>query len=145
MENVNKYYHRPAQAAFDAPIKRNSGLRKSNNVARKFGGKRNSGLGVFFAGIAVLSTVVASGSLYIYQVTSSAIGGYDSTSLERRASELKEEVKNLELKTAELQSLKTIEEGAKKMKLEPSNQMIFTSPILKGTVAYSGGAWKNQN
>jgi len=138
MDNVNQYYRRPSQVLFDAPVKRAS-LHKRNNVAKKYNSQRGSSWGIFLAGIGILSLVVASGSLYIYQVTSSAIGGYDSTSLERKASELKEEVKGLELKTAELQSLKTIEEGAKKLNLEPSNQMIFTSPMIKGTVAYSGG------
>lgn len=104
-----------------------------------FRSERGASWGLFLSGIGILSLVVFSGLLYIHQVTSSAANGYDVVSLERKAGDLKEQERRLELEAAQLQSLKTIEENVRRLNFIPTDAVAFTSPIIEGTVAYSGG------
>jgi hypothetical protein len=100
--------------------------------------QRGAGWGFFLTGVGVILLLVAAGFLYIHQVTSSAVGGYDITSLERHVNALKEQEQQLELKAAELQSLKAIEERIRRLNFIPTEQMAFTSPLFGGSVAFSG-------
>lgn len=97
-----------------------------------------SSMGFFLAGIGILFLIVAAGFLYISQVTTSAVNGYDTSSLEKQVEQLKEQKRQLELAAADLQSLKNISHEAVKLNLEPVEKTAFTSPMISGTVALSG-------
>lgn len=98
-------------------------------------------MGIFLSGLGILSIIVVAGFLYIFQVTSSAVGGYDTTSLEKQIVKLQDERRDLEMQAADLQSLQSIERGAKKLQLVASDKVLYTSPISNNNlVAYSGQA-----
>lgn len=92
---------------------------------------------MFLAGVAAILLVAAGGLFYIAQVTSSAVGGYDVSSLEERVNALREEQRRLELDAADLQSLRAVEEGVQHLNFVPTYQAVFTSPIVSGAVAFS--------
>jgi cell division protein FtsB len=92
----------------------------------------------FLTGIGVLSIIVMAGFMYIFQVTSSAVNGYDTTSLEKQVDKLADENRQLELESANLQSVRAVAEGAQKLKLISASKVVYTSPLLNGTVAFSG-------
>ena len=56
-----------------------------------YSSQRGSSVGIFLSGLGVLSIIIAAGFLYIFQVTSSAVGGYDTTSLEKQITKLHDE------------------------------------------------------
>lgn len=93
---------------------------------------------IFFVGIGVMLLLVGAGFLYLHQVNSSAAGGYDVSSLERRVRELKEEEQRLQLEAAELQSLHAVEAGVRRLNYVVTEQAAFTSPLVHGPVAFSG-------
>lgn len=100
--------------------------------------ERGSSWGFFLTGVAIIGLLVTASFLYIHQVTSSAVGGYDVVSLERRVSDLKEQQQRLELEAAQLQSLKAIEGRIHHLNFVLTNDVVFTSPLAQGPVAYSG-------
>lgn len=108
-------------------------------VGRASMGERGASWGFFLVGVVVIGLLVAAGFLYIDQVTSSAVGGYDVVSLEHRVDKLKEQQQQLELEAAQLQSLKAIEERVRQLNFIVTDEVAFTSPIAQGPVAYSGG------
>lgn len=99
----------------------------------------SSAAGLFFVGIAVLLVLLAAGFAYIRQVNTSAVGGYDVSSLEHTVNALKDQEQQLRLQSAELQSLSAIEEGSRSLNFVPATQVAFTSPIVHGSVAYRTG------
>jgi cell division protein FtsB len=100
----------------------------------RYSSQRGSSMGIFLSGLGILSIVVAAGFLYIFQVTSSAVGGYDTTSLEKQIVKLHDERRDLEMQVADLQSLQAIEQGAKKLQLVASDKVMYTSPIADNNV-----------
>lgn len=104
----------------------------------RYSSQRGSSMGIFLSGLGILSIIIAAGFLYIFQVTSSAVGGYDTTSLEKQIVKLQDERRDLEMQAADLQSLQAIELGAKKLQLVASDKVLYTSPIAANNiVAYS--------
>ncbi len=99
---------------------------------------RGAGWGLFLSGVALLIMFVLAGFFYIRQITASSVGGYDVVSLERRVNELKDKEQVLELQTAELQSLKRIEENVQRLNLSRTENVAFTSPLVRGPVAFTG-------
>jgi len=100
----------------------------------RYSSQRGSSMGIFLSGLGILSIIIAAGFLYIFQVTSSAVGGYDTTSLEKQVTKLHDERRNLEMQVADLQSLQAIEQGAKKLQLIASDKVLYTSPISVNNV-----------
>jgi len=130
--------HRSYNEGGRTKARRVSSLYTNKKTSTRFQRQRGSAMGFFLAGMGVLTLIVAAGFLYIFQVTSSAVGGYDTSSLEKEMTALKEETRQLELQAADLQSIKTIEKGVEKLNLIPSEQVAFTTPVVGGTVAFSG-------
>lgn len=118
--------------------RRVSSFQRQQDTANRMHGQRGSSMSFFLTGIGVLSIIVMAGFMYIFQVTSSAVNGYDTTSLEKRVDKLANENRELELESANLQSVRAIAEGVQKLKLIPASKVVYTSPLLMGTVAFSG-------
>jgi len=119
--------------------RRVSSLRcQQSSTASHIHGQRGSSVSFFLTGIGVLSVIVMAGFMYIFQITSSAVNGYDTTSLEKQVNKLADERRQLELDSANLQSVRAVAAGAQKLKLIPANKVVYTSPLLAGTVAFSG-------
>lgn len=89
---------------------------------------------VFLLGVVAIVALVAGGFVYIRQVTSTTASGYDVSALERRAEELRVQEATLEFEAAELESLKRVEERLKTLNLVPTEDVAYTSPILRGVV-----------
>lgn len=117
--------------------RRVSSLRRQQSTVCRIHGQRGSSMSFFLTGIGVLSIIVMAGFMYIFQVTSSAVNGYDTTSLEKQVDKLADEKRQLELESANLQSVRAIAEGAQKLKLISASKVVYTSPLLAGTVAFS--------
>lgn len=114
---------------------------KNRSTAERIHSQRGSSTGIFLAGLGTLSIICIAGFMYIFQITTSAVNGYDTSSLEKQISSLQDERRGLEMQVAELQSLKTIEDGAKRLNLVVSDKVEYTSPISAGsTIAYSSVA-----
>jgi cell division protein FtsL len=118
--------------------RRVSSFQRQQNPVNHMHGQRGSSVSFFLTGIGILSIIVLAGFMYIFQVTSSAVNGYDTTSLEKQVNKLADEKRQLELESANLQSVRAVAEGAQKLKLIPANKIVYTSPLLGGTVAFSG-------
>lgn len=123
-----------------ASPRRVSALLTHNKESKdRYVSQRGSSMGIFLSGLGILSVIIAAGFLYIFQVTSSAVGGYDTTSLEKQVAILQDERRDLEMQAADLQSLQSIEQGAKKLQLVASDKVLYTTPISNNNVvAYSG-------
>jgi len=117
--------------------RRVSSLRRQQSTISRIHGQRGSSMNFFLTGIGVLSIIVMAGFMYIFQVTSSAVNGYDTTSLEKQVDKLADEKRQLELESANLQSVRAVALGAQKLKLVSTNKVEYTSPLLAGTVAFS--------
>ncbi len=103
--------------------------------------ERAAGWSVFFTGMVILALLVAAAAVYIRQVTTSAVGGYDVVSLERRVEELKAQERQLDVEAAALQSLKTLEAQVGRLRLVPTRAVQYTSPLSPGLVARSSGGF----
>lgn len=97
-------------------------------------GARGLSWPVFLLGVVLLLLAVGGGFLYIREITSTAASGYDISTLERRAAELREQELRLEAQAAELQSLKRVEERVPKLNLVPSREVAYTAPIVDAAV-----------
>lgn len=64
---------------------------------------------------------------YLAQANTIATKGYEIRELEEKLATLKEKNKKLELKAAELQSVKNIEEGVKHLNMVPIDKVIYLS------------------
>ncbi|MDO8512045.1 MAG: hypothetical protein Q7S57_02135 [bacterium] len=136
INNHNKYGSGKA-----TPRRVSALLAHNKNTKDQYSSQRGSTMGIFLSGLGILSIIVVAGFLYIFQVTSSAVGGYDTTSLEKQIVKLQDERRDLEMQAADLQSLQSIERGAKKLQLVASDKVLYTSPISNNNlVAYSGQA-----
>ena len=130
--SINHKYH-----SGKVPSRRASFLSLSNAANDRYHTQRGSSMGIFLTGLGILTVVCVVGSMYIFQITSSAVGGYDTSSLEKQINNLQDERRGLEMQVADLQSLHTIEQGANKLKLVSSDKVVYTSPISSKTIAYS--------
>lgn len=118
--------------------RRVSSFARNQKHSDNFRTQRGSSMGIFLSGLGILSIVMAAGFLYIFQITSSAVGGYDTTSLEKQIVKLEDERRDLEMQVADMQSLQSIEQGAKKLQLVASENVIYTTPIASNRVAFAG-------
>lgn len=118
--------------------RRVSALSRNQNQKDGYHAQRGSSMGIFLSGIGILSIIIAAGFLYIFQITSSAVGGYDTSSLEKQIVKLEDERRDLEMQAANMQSLQAIEQGAKKLQLVASENVIYTTPIASNRVAFTG-------
>jgi len=130
--NQNKHYSRKTTGRRVSSL-----LSVSHDEKKHYHSQRGSSMGIFLSGLGILSVIIAAGFLYIFQITSSAVGGYDTTSLEKQITKLQDERRDLEMQVADLQSLQSIERGAKKLRLVASDKVLYTSPIGNNLVAYS--------
>lgn len=89
---------------------------------------------LFLLGVFLLVLAVAGGFLYVREITSTAVSGYDISALERRSEDLRAEESRLQLEAAELQSLKRIEGRLPKLNLVPTSAITYTSPLLDGAL-----------
>jgi len=89
---------------------------------------------VFFLGLLLILAGAGGGFLHIQQITTTATSGYDLSALERKVEELRMNETRLELETAELQSLRRIEERLPKLNLVPSDVLAYTTPVVSGRV-----------
>lgn len=101
--------------------------------------ERAAGWRVFFLGMVILALLVAATAVYIRQITTSAVGGYDVVSLERRVEELKAQERQLEVEAAALQSLKSLGAQVGRLRLVPTRDVQYASPLSPGLVARSSG------
>lgn len=69
---------------------------------------------------------------YLTQANQIATKGYEIKDLEDRLDNLKEENRGLELRAAELQSVRNVEEGVKKLNMVPLQKVVYISS--EGTV-----------
>lgn len=69
---------------------------------------------------------------YLAQANQTATNGYQIRELEEELDVLKEENKKLELKAAELQSVRKVEEGVKHLNMIPIDKLMYITPA--GTV-----------
>lgn len=70
---------------------------------------------------------VSLSGFYLFQINDLAVKGFEIRNLEEKIKELKQENKNLELKTAELQTLSNIEELKKELNLVKAGQAEYIS------------------
>lgn len=89
---------------------------------------------LFMVGLVSILLALGGGILYIRQITTTAASGYDISTLERRAEELRAEETKLQLEAAELQSLQRVEEQLPKLNLIPSEKLTYTTPLVGGSV-----------
>ena len=71
-------------------------------------------------GYIILASLLVFGVLYLLAVNNISTKGYEIRSLEKRAQELSDSAKRLELEAAELRSIQSIESGVKTLNLVPS-------------------------
>lgn len=70
---------------------------------------------------------------YLAQLFDSSTKGYQMSDLKKKAEELREENRKLQVKAAELKSYKHIEEEAKKLNMLPSTSIVYINST-SGTV-----------
>lgn len=84
--------------------------------------------------ILLVAVIVVAGFSYIFYVNQTATGGFEIKGFETRITELQEANKKLELQTAEMQSLATIEDGIKDLQMVASTKIQYL-PAVAAAVA----------
>ncbi len=65
---------------------------------------------------------------YLAQANQTATKGYEIRALEDQLETLREEQKKLELKAAELQSVRNVEEGSRQLNMVPVEKVVYLTP-----------------
>lgn len=65
---------------------------------------------------------------YLAQANQTATKGYEIRTLEEQLEALKAEQKKLELKAAELQSVRNVEEGSRQLNMVPIEKVVYLAP-----------------
>lgn len=84
--------------------------------------------------ILLLAVIVFAGFSYLFYVNQTATGSFDIKGLETKITELQDANKKLELQTAEMQSLATIEDGIKDLQMVASTKIEYL-PAVGAAVA----------
>ncbi len=99
------------------------------NIARRSGFELFSWKSAIGAGVVVL--ILAAG--YVAQISAVSAKGYQIRDLENQIVELKEQEEKIELKVAESQSVRSVDEKVKEMGLVPTAKVEYvmaTAPVV---------------
>ncbi len=88
-------------------------------------------------GLSAVTIVGMLGFFYLQQVVQTASQGTDVRQLESKITDLKEKQRVIELKGAELRSLKNVEEDMQKMNLVPTDKVSYLAPTFDDHVAFA--------
>lgn len=112
-------------------------------LARKFNKKnnfinpakqRNINLGQNSLGILLFALIVFVGLSYLYYINQTATGGFDIKGMENKITEIAKDNKQLETKTAEMQSLSLIEEAGQNLEMVATTSIEYL-PAVGSAVA----------
>ncbi len=112
-------------------------------MARKFNKKnnfvnpvkqRNLNLGKNSLGIMLFALIVFVGLSYLYYINQTATGGFDIKGMENQITELSKDNRQLEIKTAEMQSLSIIEEAGNNLEMVATTSIEYL-PAVGSAVA----------
>lgn len=131
--NAGKHSGRSAIRYRKKTISRQKGAGRAEFIPSQQGSAWN----FFLIGIVMMFLMLGFGLFYVHQITGSAVGGYNVSALEKKANELKEAQRQLELQAAEKKSLKNLEKRAQRLNFIPSKSVRFTSPVVSGAIALS--------
>lgn len=67
--------------------------------------------------------------LFLTQVFQTSTTGYQINELKDRAEDLRQENRQLEIKSAELRSMKNLEESAQKLNMVPPPDIVYQGPV----------------
>lgn len=81
-------------------------------------------------GIIVIVSVAILSFIYLGQVQDTAAQGSDIHNLEERLLELREQMRALELESAELRSIQAIEQRVPELNLVPADEVSYLAPLL---------------
>lgn len=86
-------------------------------------------------GMSAVTIVGMLGFFYLQQVVHTASQSTDVRELESKITDLKEKQRVIELKGAQLRSLKNVEDDTEKMNLVPTEKVSYLAPVLDDHVA----------
>lgn len=105
---------------------RNRRIRKTKKILPKFGLRFFFGFGIIF--------LVAAGGLYLYEVNSATIKGFQIKELEKKVEDLRTENKKLENQHARYESMTATQEKTKDLQMIPSKAVEYVT-VTSGGVA----------